>query len=809
MRLKLSMLATVMIGIITGCGDSSNKTSEPQLNTLSGNVIGGAGYIQNAKVCMDTIKNAKCDDSEKHVLTGENGEYQFEGLTDEVLNKTPLIAEIGKEAINSDTNKPVGKAYVMAAPANSKALTTLSTQVQNLIAQGVPREEALRIVMALMQVDAEISKKLEEKYKNYQEAAKSSDPKIKEMAMHIKNMSLVMVHNMGNAYEAVQKNGSNASAINGVSIPEGSKVNAKQFMQLVAQKQMDSMPTINKVAHQHAASGVSQDTDFANIDQSLLADMQLPITNLIEQLSALIASLDKKSADMQSALSNDNANQFTLDMGMLSPNIKVNSFNIANQMLNATQRKADKENPALEIADKAAKHDFLVQDTNGDWVRPNNAYQVKPNADNTKLDLVNQTNPDMTTTLTAKEYNLKDLSTDTPFSNNLNLKPYLNLMDGNTDFDEGAKAMQVTSSVNKDVLMVDNKLQCENDETKTREDCHVLVFSHKDNDVVLNPIDLSEITSSEPSNGDLSKLNGAVVASDSSRYIVAELLTPTGDSTDGVANYYLVQSVKSGDSTTKQASLFATGSWTPKPSPLISELTFADLTVPNNVLNFDTTGNTKKDMFYTQVDGKVRQGHKGFSLPMGGVVVNNTAKDNIISSLELSKLSNSAIEALALRLENTVTPCAHGNSVNGALSAIEDYEIAVQNCMPMGVLAEILGTPSFEPTDTPLAFYDGKGDFQSLTVLSENPAEDASWKLGEFKPTPLATPLSIRWQINDKGQLIIETLGTNSEVTERKTITLLERDGIVLSTKIFHEKTVPFDGSKGLIDNKLYIVAPD
>ncbi|RLV59100.1 hypothetical protein D5018_13905 [Parashewanella curva] len=811
MKMQYTALATLLAGLLSACGGSNNSTeNKPQLNTLAGQVMAGAGYIQGAKVCMDTNDNAKCDDAEPSVISGTNGEYQFENLTDAALTQSPLIAEVGTEAINSDTNKAVKRPYLMSAPANSNTVSPESAQVKHYMdVFKITRAEAEELVKSIMEVEAETAKQAKEKYKNHQEAAKSSNPKIKEMAMHIKNMFLVMTYNMGNAYEGIQTNPSGAPAFNGVSIPDSANVTHKQLMKLVMQKQIDSMPTINKVAHQHAESGASQDTDFANINSATLAKMQLQTDKLDEQVKALAASNSSTPANLQEALTDNSIHQFTSDKDNVVPNIQVNSFNIENQMLNETQKKADRDNPSLAAFPKPEKHDFLVPDGNGDWMRPDNVYEVKPNSDSTKVDLVNKSNPDLKTTLSALEHTLEDLNTDTQFLSDPSMKTHMKLMSGDATFSDDAKAMKVTSSINKETLMLDNPLACEIGNELDRRTCFTRVSAHNNNVVTLDPVSLSDITSTEPSNGDIEKLKGAVVAYNGSRYIVAELLLPENSSAEGIANYYLVQMVTADDGSKKEASLFATGSWKEQ-ATIIHKLILAVLTVPEKVLAFDTSGNTKKDMFYTEADDKVRQGHKGFSMPMDGVVVNMAAMNDISNNMDTEKLSSSPIEQFIIQLKSRITPCATGNSINGKLLSKSDYDVSVSNCQPFLVSYGLLPPEKFTADDTPLISYDDNGDQESKITLSSQDSDETPWKVGAWQGTASSTSVAIRWKIDEKGHLTFEKLDDSNEPVERVTMAPLEREGIVLSTKVFHEdkSKAPIDGKLGIISDKTFIVNP-
>lgn len=114
--------ATTPASATTGTAPAAS-TAAP---TTSGVVVGS--YFRNAKVCLDTNANLRCDDGEPTARTGDDGRF--------TLAAAPgaLLAEIGTDAVEfepaTDTARPVGQRLVLRAPREAPGvLSAFSTAV--------------------------------------------------------------------------------------------------------------------------------------------------------------------------------------------------------------------------------------------------------------------------------------------------------------------------------------------------------------------------------------------------------------------------------------------------------------------------------------------------------------------------------------------------------------------------------------------------------------------------------------------------------------------------------------------------------
>lgn len=135
--LALAVLAPAMA--ITACSNDGAYIPGPELGSKDGNVQDG--YLRNAIVCVDRNQNKDCDDDEKQVRSGIEGNWTLEGLTPR-QQRFPMVAKaVAGETIDEDTETAVAEAFSYTAPASAKVISVLSTIVQTDIESRVAAGE--------------------------------------------------------------------------------------------------------------------------------------------------------------------------------------------------------------------------------------------------------------------------------------------------------------------------------------------------------------------------------------------------------------------------------------------------------------------------------------------------------------------------------------------------------------------------------------------------------------------------------------------------------------------------------------------
>ncbi|MFD1878385.1 hypothetical protein ACFSF3_16080 [Vibrio chagasii] len=143
-----SLLAVAIALGIAGCGsDSSNSPTDSggsTATTASLTAKAADGYLVGANACLDLNNNKECDKDEPNAVTGDNGEFTIDNLTQEQLEQSTLLIEVvAGQTIDTDNPGVVlNKSYRLTAPPQSEFISPLTTLIQNEIESGASLDEA-------------------------------------------------------------------------------------------------------------------------------------------------------------------------------------------------------------------------------------------------------------------------------------------------------------------------------------------------------------------------------------------------------------------------------------------------------------------------------------------------------------------------------------------------------------------------------------------------------------------------------------------------------------------------------------------
>ncbi|MGM0768011.1 MAG: hypothetical protein ACQEV6_08300 [Pseudomonadota bacterium] len=157
---KLVAVCAALSGVmLTGCSSSSSSGSDDPDGAAAG--LAFDGYLRNALVCVDENLNKECDDSEPQTTTGEGGEFELTGLTDEQL-LLPLVMEATGDTIDEDDpTASVDTALKFLAPSGSETISGFSTIIQILVERKIAEaRDAGETVPSLADLKAEASAEL-------------------------------------------------------------------------------------------------------------------------------------------------------------------------------------------------------------------------------------------------------------------------------------------------------------------------------------------------------------------------------------------------------------------------------------------------------------------------------------------------------------------------------------------------------------------------------------------------------------------------------------------------------------------------
>lgn len=144
-----SLLAVAIALGIAGCGsDSSNSsttdTGGSTATSASLTAKAADGYLVGANACLDLNSNKVCDKDEPSAVTGDDGSFTIDNLTQEQLEQSTLLIEVvAGQTIDTDNPGVVlSKSYRLTAPPKSAFISPLTTLIQNEIESGSSLEEA-------------------------------------------------------------------------------------------------------------------------------------------------------------------------------------------------------------------------------------------------------------------------------------------------------------------------------------------------------------------------------------------------------------------------------------------------------------------------------------------------------------------------------------------------------------------------------------------------------------------------------------------------------------------------------------------
>lgn len=109
---------------LAACGGGGDSDDGPPAGAQPLSVTVMDGLVRNAKVCIDSNDNLRCDLSEMTAVTNAQGVANF--LLPAGVAATAIVAEVGTDATDADTGA-VTHAYVMSAPAGQSVVSPLTT----------------------------------------------------------------------------------------------------------------------------------------------------------------------------------------------------------------------------------------------------------------------------------------------------------------------------------------------------------------------------------------------------------------------------------------------------------------------------------------------------------------------------------------------------------------------------------------------------------------------------------------------------------------------------------------------------------
>ncbi len=206
--------------LLAGCGGSSDSVSVSGAGGDAGGDTGSDagsesgvsglvadGYLVGATVCLDINENKVCDPDEPSATTVAGGEYEID-LPDGVdPDQYTVLVEVGENTIDEDTGQPVGKNYVLTAPAGKPAFVSpLTTMVQSRIESnpGMSSDEAEGLVKSDLGTEADL-------FENFIEAKADDSNEDKEEYERLHKVAQVTARVLADNLEIIELAAAEAS----------------------------------------------------------------------------------------------------------------------------------------------------------------------------------------------------------------------------------------------------------------------------------------------------------------------------------------------------------------------------------------------------------------------------------------------------------------------------------------------------------------------------------------------------------------------------------------------------------------------
>ncbi|WP_060980919.1 hypothetical protein [Vibrio splendidus] len=291
-----SLLAVAIALGIAGCGSDSSDSSTTDTGgstATSASLTAKAadGYLVGANACLDLNSNKVCDKDEPSAVTGDDGSFTIDNLTQEQLEQGTLLIEVvAGQTIDTDNPGVVlSKSYRLTAPPKSAFISPLTTLIQNEIESGSSLEEAKTTIQEKLGTTLDLTQDYIEA-KNNNDLADSQKTAFENLHRVAQVTASVMAENTDALSETAAGAGISVEALTALITEEVTRV-------------------LDEVVKNIEAAGEnfnpSDIADSINRDHIAIDD-----SNLEDKIKEYEANKDSKQADLAKLIKTDGINWF-------------------------------------------------------------------------------------------------------------------------------------------------------------------------------------------------------------------------------------------------------------------------------------------------------------------------------------------------------------------------------------------------------------------------------------------------------------------------------------------------------------------
>ncbi|WED24912.1 hypothetical protein L3Q72_18735 [Vibrio sp. JC009] len=298
-KMKNTLVGAAVLVALYGCGGGGSSDSNTGTSSLSGQAADG--YLFNANVCLDLNDNKVCDASDPTVVTGSNGEFTINGLTQEEIDNHSLIVEVVKDVtVDQDNpNTPVDGNYSLTAPVGYTFVSPISTMVQSEIESSssvdlAAAEEAIKTQLGL-DIDPQ---------ENYVAKKQSSDTNEQKAYKQLHQVAQIAATLMKNSESDFDSDPGSAQGIS-----------TEEKLEWIAEKVSERLETIaeqvietddDNVSAASFISTLEQDTDFSFEVSDAKSEIEIKRELQLASASELLTTVTSDGVFSYSAWHNNN-----------------------------------------------------------------------------------------------------------------------------------------------------------------------------------------------------------------------------------------------------------------------------------------------------------------------------------------------------------------------------------------------------------------------------------------------------------------------------------------------------------------------
>ncbi len=739
MKLNQITLGLLVLATVSGCGSDNDSSKpadpirppQPAVATTSGLLLDDP--ISGALVCLDKNANCACDEDEPSAITNAEGKYTIEHPeTDK--DQHPLVAEISADNLNVTFNGPVNVNINFMAPAGSQVISPFSTFVQHHMEDGMTRERAISHVKEKLNLGID-------PLSDFYAGSKSADESVMKKNLDALLMSRTIVAGMTHERDSYLET-------------------LKDFLSehlirptLMAATLHNLENNIDKLHREKEA--YRHQKDIAPIKaEHLSAATRAAIKFEPEELRAFVRLHE---AQRQKTASNP-AKLFTED-GFISLHNKQDDDKLLPAYRNVRY-------DAISSAVSATQYDWadgsfvggdisydskiaLLDNETGQWeVATKKWKRSKIDVDSGVLQLANSDVGSVGFDVEAKEYPLDGIAVKASLIDNP-VQPWKDITPADKVFDPETKFYHVKATASDDYYIINHQDRCadiHSDETKRYIDdkealCNIVEKHSEAGLVIADDLD-GLVVEKHLQNPRAEDISGAVIASNQSKTLIAELAKGT-DSNSGTVKFYSKEKAYDKDDSSKMKDhlrLLGESTWEMK---TVKNQKLCHITVPKHVQHFSPEHKLNDHVALTELNNAVRKAqhvHQGQEVDIfaNNELYNWTAMSNILAGADYTKLN---VDHSHQHKHHEDMRCYFGDSMMESANRLQpvldakfanlktkdEFISVINNCVPYGQDATNIQASTMENKE--LIEYDEHGN--ELIKIKVNSGNDATITFGK------------------------------------------------------------------------------